>query len=243
MRNIKDWKANKFIFDKKNKAWIPNVNYHGIGNHSYIIASNQIIHYQQFIKKYASGILLDCGCGDVPYYGIYKNLIDDSYCIDWEYSPQDQIHVDKFVNLNEPLIINKTFDTIILSDVLEHIAEPQQLINELYLLLNPNGKIIIMVPFMYRLHEEPNDYYRYTEHALKYMLNKASFKLLEIESYGGIVDVIFDLLNKGFFNTKSRAKTLVRIYNRLSKINYFKKINSARKYSFPLGYILIAEKL
>lgn len=242
MKNKSQWVPNKFLFDVKSNKWFPNINYPGIGNHSYIIASKQIIHYQQFIKKHTSGLLLDCGCGDVPYYGIYKDLIDDSYCIDWEYSPQDQIHVDQFVNLNQTLGLKKTFDTIILSDVLEHIAEPQHLLNALYQLLNPNGKIIIMVPFMYRLHEEPHDYYRYTEHALKHMLHKANFNLLEIESYGGIVDVIFDLLNKVFFNTKSRSKILISIYKRVSKINYFKRNNNERKYSFPLGYVLVANK-
>jgi SAM-dependent methyltransferase len=242
MKNKHNWKPNKFIETKDGNSWVPNMNYPGIGNHSYIIASKQIIHYQKTIKKHATGYLLDCGCGDVPYYGIYKDLIKDSYCIDWEYSPQQQVHVDQFVNLNEKLNITQTFDTIILSDVLEHIAEPQQLLQELSKLLNKEGKIIIMVPFMYRLHEEPHDYYRYTEHALRHLLAKANFTVNEIESYGGIVDVIFDLLNKGFFNTRLRSKFLSGIYNQVSKINYFKKVNNARKYSFPMGYVLIAEK-
>lgn len=242
MRNKDKWAPNKFILDINENNWIPNMNYPGIGNHSYIIASKQIVHYQKVIKKHATGYLLDCGCGDVPYYGIYKDSIKDSYCIDWEYSPHQQVHVDQFVNLNEKLNITQTFDTIILSDVLEHIAEPQQLLQELNKLLNEGGKIIIMVPFMYRLHEEPHDYYRYTEHALKHLLTKANFQVKEIESYGGIIDIIFDLLNKGFFNTKSRSKLLIRIYERIIKLNYFKKTNNARKYSFPLGYVAVALK-
>lgn len=242
MKNIENWQPNKFIFDSKLGEWIPNKSYAGISNHSYIIASQQIKYYQRIINKHTKGFLLDCGCGDVPYYGIYKDSINGSYCIDWEYSPHKQVHVDQFVNLNEKLNISQTFDTIILSDVLEHIAEPIQLLSELNKLLNPNGKIIIMVPFMYRLHEEPHDYYRYTEHALRHLLNKSNYSLLEIESYGGIVDVLFDTLNKGFFNTNFRSKFLNHLYNFISKVGYFSRINNERRYSFPLGYCVVASK-
>lgn len=242
MKNLENWLANKFILDNKSGEWIPNKLYPGISNHSFIIASRQIKHYQQIIKKHSSGYLLDCGCGDVPYFGIYKDLISDSYCVDWEYSPQKQVHVDQFVNLNEKLAIPHTFDTILLSDVLEHIAEPKQLLQELNKLLKPNGKIIIMVPFMYRLHEEPHDYYRYTEHGLRHLLNTSDLTVTEIESYGGIVDVLFDTLNKGFFNTNLRSKVLFKLYKFVSNIGYFARINNARKYSFPMGYTLVAQK-
>jgi len=242
MKHIESWKQNKFLFDPNLKEWSPNVAYSGISNHSYVIATKQIKQYQKVIKNNASGYLLDCGCGDVPYYGIYKHLITDSYCIDWEYSPQEQVHVDQFVNLNEKFTIPHEFDTILLSDVLEHIAEPKQLLQELNKLLKPNGKIIIMVPFMYRLHEEPHDYYRYTEHGLRHLLNVSNYTVTEIESYGGIVDVIFDMLNKVFFNTHRRSKILFKIYTIINKIGYFKRINNARKYSFPMGYTLVAHK-
>jgi SAM-dependent methyltransferase len=242
MKNKLDWKPNKFVETEEGNIWVPNKNYPGISNHSNIIAFKQILHYQKAIQNNASGYLLDCGCGDVPYYGIYKHLITDSYCIDWEYSPQEQVHVDQFVNLNEKFTIPHEFDTILLSDVLEHIAEPKQLLQELNKLLKPNGKIIIMVPFMYRLHEEPHDYYRYTEHGLRHLLNVSNYTVTEIESYGGIVDVLFDMLNKVFFNTHRRSKILFKIYTLINKIGYFKRVNNARKYSFPMGYTLVAHK-
>ena len=74
MKNKDQWTPNKFLCDTKSNKWVPNINYPGIGNHSYIIASRQIIHYQQAIKKHATGFLIDCGYGDVPFYGIYKEL-------------------------------------------------------------------------------------------------------------------------------------------------------------------------
>ncbi len=241
MKNISSWKASKFILN--NQTWFPNQSYLGISVHSYIVASNQIEYYQKYIKEYCSGMLLDCGCGDVPYYGIYKEKISDVYCIDWENTGTQQLHIDQFVNLNERIQIeSEKFDSILLSDVLEHIAEPELLINELYRILKPSGKLVVMVPFLYRLHEEPHDYYRYTEYALKHLLEKAGFKIVKIESYGGIVDVIFDMLNKGFFNSKAKSKLLNNVYVFVKKLSYFKRINENRRLTFPLGYCLAAEK-
>ena len=70
----------------------------------------------------------------------------------------------------------------------------------------------------------------------------SNYTVTEIESYGGIVDVLFDMLNKGFFNTNRRAKILLNIYKLINKIGYFTRINNARKYSFPMGYTLVAHK-
>ncbi len=244
MKNIEKWNATKFIFNTANNKWYPNTKYPGISVHSYIIASNQIEYYQKYIKEHCSGKLLDCGCGDVPFYGIYKDQIESNYCVDWENSLQQQIHIDQFINLNEQLNLpSNEYDSVLLSDVLEHIAEPSNLLKELNRVLKQNGKLIIMVPFLYRLHEEPHDFYRYTEYSLKHLLEKNGFKLIKIESYGGIVDVIFDLLNKVFFNSPLKNKILNRLYKLVNKINYFKRINESRRLSFPSGYCLAAEKV
>lgn len=243
MENRHKWETNKFILDKTTEKWLPNVDYPGISNHSYIIANNQITYYQKFIEKYISGYLLDCGCGDVPYYGIYEKKISDVFCIDWENTGTQQIHIDKFVNLNERIdITSDTFDSILLSDVLEHIANPELLLQELSRILKKNGFIVIMVPFLYRIHEEPHDYYRYTEYALKHLLSKSGFKIIEFESYGGGVDVLFDLLNKIFFNSKRRSQILIKLYQSLIRINRIRRINEERRYSFPLGYCVAAQK-
>jgi len=243
MKNSQNWKANKFIFDKILNKWIPNINYPGISNHSYIIAHNQIRFYQDFIQRYVKGSLLDCGCGDVPYYGIYRNNITDVYCIDWENTGSQQFHIDQFVNLNEKIDLPvDTYDSILLSDVLEHITNPDLLLNELNRVLKQDGFIVIMVPFLYRIHEEPHDYYRYTEFALKHLLLKNGFEVIEIQSYGGAIDTMFDLFNKIIFNTKKRSRILFRLYKFLINTHRFNRINEARRYSFPLGYCVAAQK-
>jgi SAM-dependent methyltransferase len=238
------WKENKFVCDSKTGRWIPNVDYPGISSHSYIIASNQIKYYQEFIGKYISGKLLDCGCGDVPYYGIYRDRISDVYCVDWENTgAQKRSHIDQYVDLNKKLDIqSSSFDSVLLSDVLEHIAEPRNLLQELARVLRPQGTLVVFVPFLYRIHEEPHDYYRYTEFALKHLLQTSGFEVLELQSYGGAIDVLFDNFNKLFFNTPRRSRMLFRLYHTAISLSRVRRINEERRLSFPLGYCVAARK-
>ena len=69
------------------------------------------------------------------------------------------------------------FDTIILSDVLEHIPVPEHLWKEMARILSRNGKIIMNVPFYYCLHEAPHDCSRYTEFALRRFVEMSGLRL------------------------------------------------------------------
>lgn len=243
MKNQESWKANKFIQDPKTLKWIPNINYAGIANHSYIIAYNQIKIYEDIISRHVKGRFLDCGCGDVPFYGIYKDLVSEVTCLDWPGSQQKQIHVDIFCDLNNPIpASDNSFDSILIADVLEHLPSPELLIKEVSRICNTDGKIIIMTPFFYRLHETPFDFARYTEYSYKYWADKYNLKIEEIKPYGSFIEVIFDTLNKTVFNTPRRSKILWYFYKTISKNKKLSSLNLSRENDFPLGYCVVFKK-
>jgi SAM-dependent methyltransferase len=166
------------------------------------------------------------------------------YCVDWENTgAQKRSHIDQYVDLNKKLDIqSSSFDSVLLSDVLEHIAEPRNLLQELARVLRPQGTLVVFVPFLYRIHEEPHDYYRYTEFALKHLLQTSGFEVLELQSYGGAIDVLFDNFNKLFFNTPRRSRMLFRLYHTAISLSRVRRINEERRLSFPLGYCVAARK-
>jgi len=55
--------------------------------------------------------------------------------------------------------------------------------------------MILQVPFQWWLHEQPFDYYRYTSYGLKYLFEKAGFKVIEISPTGGFFTMWFLKLN------------------------------------------------
>jgi SAM-dependent methyltransferase len=79
---------------------------------------------------------------------------------------------------------------------LEHICEPQVLFKEISRILAKDGYLILSVPFLYHLHEEPFDYYRYTPHGLKHLAKEAGLEIVSLEHYGSAFGVLVDISSK-----------------------------------------------
>lgn len=154
-------------------------------HHSNRKAYNWLIYDigDDFLKKFSpfyKGVLYDLGCGESPYRDFFLTYADEYIGVDWSGS----IHAtdaDVSADMNKPLPIgNATADTVVSLSALEHLSEPQTMLNEAHRILKPGGPLILQVPFMWWVHEAPYDYYRYTCHGLKYMLDKAGFEEVQI---------------------------------------------------------------
>jgi SAM-dependent methyltransferase len=188
---------------------------------SYIINTIMLPVYQKAINEHACGILADMGCGSVPYYELYKEKVSETVCIDWPYCVHEQIHVDVFCDLNEPLPFHdNSFDTILLSDVIEHIYRPEALFREISRTLRKDGKLLLFAPFFYWLHEIPHDYHRYTEFALRRYAEDSGLQVIELMPYGGYFDVMLDLLNKMIFNRQVPALVFLNIVRPLLRLSF-----------------------
>jgi len=77
------------------------------------------------------------------------------------------------------------YDGVLLMNVLEHIFEYRQLVNECARVLRPGGQVVIAAPFIFPYHPSPNDFHRYTSAALTRALEKAGFADIAIQPIGG----------------------------------------------------------
>jgi 2-polyprenyl-3-methyl-5-hydroxy-6-metoxy-1,4-benzoquinol methylase len=68
------------------------------------------------------------------------------------------------------------------TNVLEHIYDIKSAIKNLNFLLKEEGHLLVSVPLIYPLHDEPEDFWRFTEHALKNLFS--DFKILKIKRTG-----------------------------------------------------------
>ena len=91
---------------------------------------------------------------------------------------------------------DKSLDTIIISDVLEHISDPCKLWSEMSRILSPGGHIIGNSPFLYWIHEAPFDYHRMTPSAIELYIKTAGLELISVESLGSILDTWTDVTAK-----------------------------------------------
>lgn len=68
--------------------------------------------------------------------------------------------------------LEETFDTVLLLEVLEHVARPLDVLAEIRRVLKPEGRLLLSMPFLYPLHDAPHDYQRYTAPGLVHALER-----------------------------------------------------------------------
>jgi SAM-dependent methyltransferase len=82
------------------------------------------------------------------------------------------------------------FDAILFNQVMEHIPEPLTALKELRRVLKPGGRMLCTAPLFYEEHEQPYDFYRYTQFAWRKLMAEADLEVLRLdwmEGYFGTV--------------------------------------------------------
>lgn len=151
------------------------------------------IRLWQEISKFAANIpegsrVLDAGSGDAPYKALFHHT---------NYQSTDFLKVNKsyvkptyICDLKRIPIGSNHYDFIIFTQVMEHLPEPKQALSELNRVLKPGGKMFYSAPFFFEEHEQPYDYYRYTQYGLVYLLESVGFNIERVdwlEGYFGSV--------------------------------------------------------
>lgn len=132
------------------------------------------------------GKVIDLGCGSAPYKKEILNKATEYIGVDWTHSLHNQRNVDILADLNQRLPFNNNYaDTVVSFQVMEHLQEPDFFLSECYRILKPGGRFFLTVPFMWYIHEAPNDYFRYTRHGLEYLLKKNNFNEILITENTG----------------------------------------------------------
>lgn len=122
------------------------------------------------------GTVLDVGCGHSPYQFLLKNDQIKYYGIDIDDAHKfgyNNSQITSFNGEDIPFEAN-LFNAIICTEVLEHVANYQKLVDEIYRVMKPGATGIVTIPWSARYHYMPYDYFRYTPSSLKIMFSKFS---------------------------------------------------------------------
>ena len=171
-------------------------------NPTYIIRS-KLVHEISEFRHEITGYVLDFGCGQKPYENLFPNV--STYVgVDIQESGHDHTSskVDVFWDGKTLPFKDGSFDNVLAFEVLEHVFEVENAINEIHRVLKPGGGLLVSTPFMYREHEAPFDSARYTSWGMNHLLGKSKFQVLAQRKTSGAVGVIcqvaLDALGKYF---------------------------------------------
>ena len=129
--------------------------------------------------------LLDAGAGEARFRDYFPNhlyiALDSGVGDrDWDYS-----QVDVQADLSAIPAASNSVDIVLNIQVLEHVAEPPQVLAELYRVLKPGGSLFLTAPQGWPEHQQPHDHYRFTRFSLSQILREAGFNSVQIEPIGG----------------------------------------------------------
>ncbi len=160
------------------------------------------------MKKYFKGVVYDLGCGERDYEKEILTVANKYVGLDWS-STLHNLKADIVADLNFVLPVeSEVADTVLSFQVLEHLREPQLMLNEAFRILKPGGYMVITVPFQWWVHEAPFDYYRYTPYGLKYLFEKAGFQNIVVEPTSGFFTMWILKLN--YFTARVSGPRYVR---------------------------------
>jgi SAM-dependent methyltransferase len=135
--------------------------------------------------------ILDVGCGGQPYrkycnHLVYKShdfgqLAASSQIIEGKYGRLD--YVSDILHIPE---VDRSFDAILNTEVLEHVPDPVGAVKEMARLLKPGGILILTAPLGSFLHQKPYHFYGgFTPFWYAKYLSEAGFVELTMEKNGG----------------------------------------------------------
>ncbi len=173
-------------------------------------------------KRLNPGVILDVGSKHSP----YKKYIP--------YSKYLRLDVDEKSGPDICCDLHKIewqpeyFDTVIATEVLEHLYDPQKAVSEIHRILKKGGVVILSTRFIYHYHPDPKDYYRFTPDSLRYLLR--DFSKVEIYHHGNRLQSAWQVINTG------KIGIFLNLLNPLlARIN-------VKKTTAPCGFVVYAVK-
>jgi SAM-dependent methyltransferase len=154
-------------------------------------ALNRLAHAQpedalyHIAAAHATGRLVDVGCGRKRYAELLSPFVSERVGVDHPDSPHPLAPADVLASAYEMPLPSNSFDTALLTEVIEHLEDPCAALREIRRVLKSGGRVILTAPFMWVLHEEPRDYYRYSPQGLRRVRTEAGFDDIEVWPISG----------------------------------------------------------
>lgn len=122
-------------------------------------------------------VVLDVGAGR----GRFRQLFENTHYVAVDLFPYRSVDVVCDVVSDCPFA-PASVDVVLLSNVLEHIYDAHSLLQALSIVVKPNGRLIIAVPFSIPVHQAPLDFQRYTQFGLARLLTEHQFEITSLEA-------------------------------------------------------------
>ncbi|MBP1681173.1 MAG: putative methyltransferase [Proteobacteria bacterium] len=164
-------------------------------------------------KAHVKGICLDIGAGKAP----YKRYLEPQ-CEQYIITDCEKTHGHMFKDSKTNFVVAEAMalpfgdayvDTVVMTQVLEHVFEYEKALSEAVRVLKPAGVMLLSVPFIYQAHATPYDFHRFSEYGLRTLLQKYGLEVVEWHYQGYLGTTLFSIIN-GFIWEKLACVRFLR---------------------------------
>jgi SAM-dependent methyltransferase len=173
------------------------------------------------------GRVLDVGAKGQP----YREWLDRST----EYLSLDMIShegVDIVGDIHALDWPGEYFDTVIMTEVLEHLHSPQEAVTEIHRLLKPGGICLLTTRFFHPYHPDPEDYYRFTGAGLRHLCR--AFAEVDVQPLGNRAQTLWLTI------AHRRGPLLGRVLGGLTPLVY--SLATKNSPNWASGFLVLARK-
>jgi ubiquinone/menaquinone biosynthesis C-methylase UbiE len=108
--------------------------------------------------------ILDLGCGNSRYIEHFPNRVG------LDFVKGEGVNI--IADAHHLPLRSATFSMVLTTEMLEHVQDPQRVVDEIERIVKPGGQVILTTRFVFPIHESPFDFYRFTKYGLKYLFRK-----------------------------------------------------------------------
>lgn len=155
----------------------------------------------RFIERHATTArTLDIGAQNGPYGALFPNRIG------LDIVPGRGVRI---IGDAQALgVRDGAFRSILCTEVLEHLPEPQRAIDEMWRVLEPGGQLLLTTRFLFPIHDAPHDYFRFTKYGLRHLLRQ--FEILDLVEETDSVGTLAVLLQRLGMQARTLGRTPLR---------------------------------
>ena len=138
------------------------------------------------------------------------------------------------------------FDAVKATEVLEHVPDPASALRECARVLHAGGHLVVTVPFLERLHGDPDDYARFTETMWTRLLAEAGLRPVQITPQGGyfshLAGLVRFLVLRAPPGVRHLGYGLFPFLDLLARLDATPRVQRSEFASFVGGYLIVATR-
>jgi len=163
----------------------------GVFTNPFFITRSKLFREIKKVARYISGQILDVGCGQKP----YKSLFNSTEYVGMDIEASGHNHSKEQIDVYYDGVYfpfdDNRFDSVLCSQVLEHVTTPKITLSEIHRVLKPQGYALFTVPFLSDEHEQPFDFYRYSSFGMKHLLEVHNFEIIKSVKLNRNIALVF----------------------------------------------------